>query len=87
MSEMILEFDMNAIQDLSHWVKEDRRKLEKILKIIEEISKNPFDGIGNPEPLKHSLSGCWSRRIDHEHRLVYSVEKEKIRILSCRFHY
>ena len=83
-SEMILEFDINAIQDLSYWIKVDR---ERILKLIEDVSKNPIEGLGKPEPLKFSLSGCWSRRIDHEHRLVYSMETEKIRILSCRFHY
>lgn len=84
---MILEFDMNAIQDLSYWVKVDRKKADKILKLVEDISRNPFEGLGKPEPLKFALSGCWSRRIDQEHRLVYSVENEKIRILSCRFHY
>lgn len=84
---MILEFDINAIQDLSYWVKVDRRKAERILKLIEDVSKNPCEGLGKPEPLKFSLSGCWSRRIDHEHRLVYSLETEKTRILSCCFHY
>ena len=83
-SEMILEFDINAIQDLSYWIKVDR---ERILKLIKDVSKNPFEGLGKPEPLKFFLSGYWSRRIDHEHRPVYSMETEKIRILSCRFHY
>lgn len=82
-----LEFDYNAIEDLSYWVKKDRRKAEKILGLVQEIAKNPFIGSGKPEPLKYNLSGCWSRRIDQEHRVVYSVEDEKIRILSCRFHY
>ena len=58
-----------------------------MIKIIKEIQKNPFDGIGKPEPLKHDLSGCWSRRIDREHRLVYQVLEGKIRILACRYHY
>jgi toxin YoeB len=84
---MILEFDQNAIEDLSYWVKKDRRKAEKILALIQEIAKTPSSGTGKPEPLKYALSGCWSRRIDQEHRIVYSVEEEKIRILSCRFHY
>jgi toxin YoeB len=84
---MILEFDQNAIEDLSYWVKKDRRKAEKILALIQEIAKTPSFGTGKPEPLKYALSGCWSRRIDQEHRIVYSVEEEKIRILSCRFHY
>jgi toxin YoeB len=82
-----LEFDQNAIEDLSYWVRKDRRKAEKILDLVQEIAKNPFIGSGKPEPLKYNLSGCWSRRIDQEHRIVYSVREEKIRILSCRFHY
>lgn len=86
-SEKRLEFDQNAIEDLSHWVRNDRRKAEKILALVQEIAKNPFMGSGRPEPLKYNLSGCWSRRIDQEHRIVYLVENEKIRILSCRFHY
>jgi toxin YoeB len=82
-----LEFDTNALEDLSYWVQNDRKKAEKILKIAQELVKDPFNGIGKPEPLKPHLSGGWSRRIDQEHRVVYSVENEKIRILSCRFHY
>ncbi len=82
-----LEFDQNAIEDLSYWVRKDRRKAEKILELVQEVAKTPFMGKGKPEPLKYNLSGCWSRRIDQEHRIVYSVEEDKIRILSCRFHY
>lgn len=82
-----LEFDLNAIEDLSYWVKEDRQKAKKILDLVQEIVADPFHGIGKPEPLKYSLRGCWSRRIDQEHRIVYSVDDKKIRILSCRLHY
>lgn len=82
-----LEFDLNAIEDLSYWIKKNRKKAEKIMCLVKEIAKDPFNGTGKPEPLKHSLSGCWSRRIDQENRLVYSVSDQKIRILSCRFHY
>ncbi|EKE10044.1 MAG: addiction module antitoxin [uncultured bacterium] len=82
-----LEFDLAAVEDLSYWVKKDRRKAEKILDLVQEIGNDPFRGTGKPEPLKFDLSGCWSRRIDQEHRIVYSVEDKKIRILSCRFHY
>ncbi len=82
-----LEFDSSGFEDLAWWVEKDRKKALKIIKLIKEIQKNPFDGIGKPEPLKHDLSGCWSRRIDREHRLVYQVSEEKIRILACRYHY
>ena len=56
-------------------------------KLIKEVQRDPFTGTGKPEPLKHGLSGCWSRRIDQEHRLVYQVREDKIRILACRYHY
>jgi len=82
-----LEFDANAFDDLAWWVENDRKKTLKIIKLIREVQRNPFEGIGQPEPLKHELSGCWSRRIDQEHRLVYEVLDSKIRIISCRFHY
>jgi toxin YoeB len=57
------------------------------MKLVREIQRDPFSGLGKPEPLKRELSGCWSRRIDQEHRLVYQVREDKIRILACRFHY
>lgn len=82
-----LEFDSCGFEDLAWWVEKDRKKALKIIKLIKEIQKNPFEGIGKPEPLKHDLSGCWSRRIDGEHRLVYQVLEGKIRILACRYHY
>jgi toxin YoeB len=84
---MLLEFDENAFEDLRYWIKHDKKKANKILTLIQEICKTPFKGSGKPEPLKHVLSGCWSRRIDLEHRLVYKPEGEKIRILACRYHY
>jgi toxin YoeB len=84
---MNLEFDQNAFDDLRYWVEIDRKKARKILSLIEEIKRTPFTGTGKPEPLKHKLEKCWSRRIDHEHRLVYTIEDKKIRILSCRYHY
>ncbi|NJL91543.1 MAG: Txe/YoeB family addiction module toxin [Coleofasciculaceae cyanobacterium SM2_1_6] len=82
-----LEFDVNAFDDLAWWVENDRKKALKILKLIREVQRHPFEGTGQPEPLKHQLSGCWSRRIDQEHRLVYEVLDDKIRIIACRFHY
>ena len=82
-----LEFDAVAFEDLSWWVEHDRKQALKIIKLIQEIQRNPFSGTGKPEKLKHDLAGCWSRRIDQEHRLVYQVLEDKIRILACRYHY
>jgi len=82
-----LEFDPCALDDLAWWVERDRKKALHIIKLIKEIQRDPFSGIGKPEPLKHELAGCWSRRIDSEHRLVYEVQTDKIRILACRYHY
>lgn len=84
---MNLEFDDNAFEDLRYWVEIDRKKAQKIKALLEEVKRNPFFGTGKPEPLKHKLEKCWSRRIDQEHRLVYLVEDKGIRILSCRYHY
>ena len=82
-----LEFDIAAFEDLAWWVERDRKQALKIIKLIQEVQRNTFQGIGKPEKLKHDLSGCWSRRIDKEHRLIYEVLEDKIRILACRFHY
>ena len=82
-----LEFDVNGFEDLAWWVEQDRKKALHILKLIKEIQRDPFSGTGKPEPLKHELSGCWSRRIDQVHRLVYQVKEDQIRILACRYHY
>ena len=84
-----LEFDANAFDDLRWWVEHDRRVAMRIMKLILEIQRDPYEGTGQPEPLKHELAGCWSRRINHEHRLVYQVlqEENRIRILACRYHY
>jgi toxin YoeB len=82
-----LEFDVTAFEDLAWWIEQDRQKALRIVSLIKDVQRDPFKGIGKPEPLKHELKGCWSRRIDQEHRLVYQVTQEKIRILACRFHY
>ncbi|RJP83614.1 MAG: Txe/YoeB family addiction module toxin [Desulfobacteraceae bacterium] len=82
-----LEFDPAGFEDLAWWVEKDRKKALRIIKLIKEVQRNPFEGTGKPEPLKHELAGCWSRRIDQEHRLVYQIVKDKIRILACRYHY
>jgi toxin YoeB len=82
-----LEFDSLAFEDLAWWVEKDRKQALKIIKLIKEIQRDPFQGIGKPEKLKHDLTGCWSRRIDQEHRIVYQVLEDRIRILACRYHY
>jgi len=82
-----LEFDSSAFEDFAWWIAQDRKKALKIIKMLKEIQRNPLVGIGQPEILKYELAGCWSRRIDHEHRLVYQVFDDKIRVLACRYHY
>lgn len=84
-----LEFDVSAFEDLAWWIENDRKMAVRIMRLVREIQRTPFEGTGQPEPLKHELSGCWSRRINQEHRLVYQVleEGERIRILACRYHY
>jgi toxin YoeB len=77
-----LEFDVAAFEDLAWWVEHDRTQALRIIRLIRETQREPFTGIGKPEPLKHELKGCWSRRINQEHRLVYQVQAEKIRILA-----
>ena len=75
-----------AFDDLRYWVEADPRKAARILRLLDEVCRTPFTGTGKPERLKH-LGGVWSRRIDREHRLVYTVTPEAIRVLQCRYHY
>ena len=82
-----LEFDVAAFEDLAWWVQHDRKKALRLIRLIQDTQRDPFGGIGNPEPLKHELAGCWSKRIDDEHRLVYQVTNDRVRILACRYHY
>jgi toxin YoeB len=82
-----LEFDPSAFEDLAWWVSRDRRMAQRVVDLLLEIQRDPFVGKGKPEPLKHELAGCWSRRIDQEHRIVYQVNDVNIRILACRYHY
>ena len=84
---MKIEFDETAFEDLAFWVRKDRKKALRILRLIQETSRQPFSGIGKPEPLKHGLAGYWSRRIDAEHRLVYRCDREVLKIMSCRYHF
>lgn len=76
-----------ALDDLRYWLKTDKRLAERVLTLLEEIRRTPFEGAGKPEPLRFQLAGCWSRRLDREHRLVYQVEETEIVVLACRFHY
>lgn len=80
-------FDPAGFEDLAWWIEKDRATALRIVRLIREAQRDPFSGIGKPERLKHDLAGCWSRRIDQEHRLVYEVKDDGIRILSCRYHY
>ena len=73
--------------DYLYWQKTDKNILKRINALIKDISRNPFTGIGKPEPHKYKYKGYWSRRIDSEHRLIYQVKDDEIRIAKCRFHY
>ena len=80
-------FHSHAWAEYLYWQKADPQKLERINELIRAIQRDPFQGIGKPEPLRGNWSGFWSRRIDREHRLVYAVEDGKLLIAQCRFHY
>lgn len=82
-----LIIDSNAADDLFFWAKNDAKTLAKIFSLIENILRNPFEGLGKPEPLKNDLKGYWSRRINDSDRLVYKITEEHLIIISCRFHY
>lgn len=84
---MNLVFTEIAWEDYLSWQREDKKLLKKINELIKAIKRDPFSGVGKPEPLKHDLAGFWSRRIDLEHRLVYKVFENELIIISCRFHY
>ena len=80
-------FESSAFADFNNWAKLDNKIQRKIIELIKDIDRHPFQGLGKPEALKHDLSGYWSRRINQEHRLVYKVTNEEIIILSCKYHY
>jgi toxin YoeB len=82
-----LVFDRDFLEDLSHWVSKDRKVALKILELVEAIRRDPFKGIGKPEPLRHLGAGVWSRRITQEHRLVYIVKKDRLLFAQARYHY
>jgi toxin YoeB len=82
-----LVFSAHAWEDYLHWQRTDRKVLGRINLLIREAMRNPFEGIGKPEPLKHALAGWWSRRINDEHRLVYRVAGDALEIAQLRYHY
>jgi toxin YoeB len=84
---MNIKFSVNAWNDYLYWQKTDKKILKRINTLIRDIQRQPTEGIGKPEPLKHGLSGYWSRRINDEHRIVYKAEKDTLKIAQLRFHY
>ena len=84
---MKLLFSKQAWEDYLYWQKTDKKTVQRINALIKEASRNPFEGTGKPEPLKHALSGYWSRRINDEHRFVYKPTDEALLIAQLRYHY
>jgi toxin YoeB len=84
---MKLCFVGESWEDYLYWQKIDNKMVNRINKLIKDIPRNPYEGIGKPESLKHKYRGFWSRRIDGEHRLIYRVTETEIWIVKCRFHY
>lgn len=84
---MIIGFSPQAWEDYLYWQATDKAQVKRINALIKDITRHPFEGIGQPEALKHEWSGFWSRRLDQEHRLVYEVIGNQVTIAQCRFHY
>ena len=80
-------FVPEAFEHFSTWAVEDKRIYQKILVLIKDIQREPFRGLGKPEPLRHELHGTWSRRINDEHRIIYRVTNEELVIVACKYHY
>lgn len=83
----ILQFTDECWNDYVYWQSQDKRVLKRINALIKDTQRDPFSGIGKPEPLKENMSGYWSRRIDETHRLVYEVVDDALLLISCRYHY
>lgn len=86
-SHRLLSWTDEAWGDYLYWQTQDKKTLKRINKLINDVKRSPFEGIGKPEPLKENLSGFWSRRIDDTNRLVYAVDDLATTIISCRYHY
>lgn len=84
---MILSWSENAWEDYLYWQATDKKTLKRINLLIKAILRDPFEGVGDPEPLKHNWTGYWSRRINREHRVVYKATDETLYLVQCRFHY
>ncbi|MBT4123207.1 Txe/YoeB family addiction module toxin [Candidatus Woesearchaeota archaeon] len=84
---MIIAWAENAWDDYLYWQKIDKKILKRINDLVKDIKRHPFEGLGSPEPLKHSWSGYWSRRINKEHRIVYKFKDKTLFIAQCRYHY
>lgn len=84
---MILSWAEGAWEDYLYWQRVDKKTVKRINQLLKSIVLEPFEGLGDPEPLKHHWSGYWSRRIDREHRLVYKVTESSVQIAQCRYHY
>ena len=84
---MNLIFSDHAWEDYLYWQKTDKKMVKRINLLIKNVQRSPFEGIGKPEPLKHALSGYWSRRINDEHRIIYKVDSESVYIAQLRYHY
>ncbi|MEG5047013.1 Txe/YoeB family addiction module toxin [Microcoleus sp. B4-C1] len=80
-------FQPEFLEDLEYWVQTDRKMALRLIKMVREILRDPFEGIGKPEPLKYEFSGAWSRRLNKEHRIVYLVSDDRIDFLKARYHY
>ena len=82
-----LVFHAKGWEDFAYWAQNDRPLTKRLLRLINETLRDPFEGVGKPEPLKHSMPGAWSRRITEEHRLVYLVDSDDLVVLQARYHY
>ncbi|BDA65967.1 Addiction module toxin, Txe/YoeB [Calothrix sp. PCC 7716] len=80
-------FQVEFLEDLEYWIGNNRKISLRILKMVREVLRTPYEGIGQPEALKYEYSGCWSRRINQEHRLIYTVSDNRVQFLKARYHY
>ncbi len=85
--ERLLVFDRDFLEDLAHWVATDRKTALKVLALVEAVRREPFTGVGKPEPLRHLGAGVWSRRFTGEHRLVYRLTEDRLLFAQARYHY